>query len=139
MQICMGIIGVFLGCFGYNLLLKECCKGILNLMLVELFVVFFDDDVVEMVDLMLKKCCLICEIVMDSYVIDGGCKLYVCGNNLDCVGFEFEEGEFKIKGYDGLIILCDKCDGEMQLKMGCFGFYFVCLSCDNICKVLKSG
>jgi DNA topoisomerase-1 len=41
---------------------------------------------------------------------------HVCGNNPDCDGYELEEGEFKIKGYDGPTIPCDKCDGEMQLK-----------------------
>lgn len=76
---------------------------------------------------------------MDSYVIDGGRKLHICGNNPDCEGFELEEGEFKIKGYDGPSIPCDKCDGEMQLKTGRFGPYFACTSCDNTRKVLKNG
>ena len=68
---------------------------------------------------------------MDSYVIDGGRKLHICGNNPDCDGYELEEGEFKIKGYDGPTIPCDKCDGEMQLKTGRFGPYFACMSCDK--------
>ena len=76
---------------------------------------------------------------MDSYVIDGGRKLHICGNNPDCDGYEVEEGEFKIKGYDGPTIPCDKCDGEMQLKTGRFGPYFACNNCDNTRKVLKNG
>ena len=48
-------------------------------------------------------------------------------------------GEFKIKGYDGPTIPCDKCDGDMQLKTGRFGPYFACGSCDNTRKVLKNG
>ncbi|WP_164146076.1 hypothetical protein, partial [Stenotrophomonas maltophilia] len=70
----------------------------------------------ETADLMSKHRCPKCGTAMDSYVIDGGRKLHVCGNNPDCDGYELEEGEFKIKGYDGPTIPCDKCDGEMQLK-----------------------
>lgn len=78
---------------------------------------------------------------MDSYLIDEIWKLYVCGNNLDCFGFEVEEGIFWIKGYDGFMLECDKCGLEMQFKIGCFGKYFGCMSdiCKNICKLLKNG
>jgi len=139
MQIRTGTTGVFLGCSGYNLPPKERCKGTLNLTPVESLAVLSDDDSAETADLMSKKRCPICETAMDSYVIDGGRKLHICGNNPDCEGFELEEGEFKIKGYDGPSIPCDKCDGEMQLKTGRFGPYFACTSCDNTRKVLKSG
>ncbi len=139
MQIRTGTTGVFLGCSGYNLPPKERCKGTFNLTPVESLVALSDDDAAETVDLMSKKRCPICETAMDSYVIDGGRKLHVCGNNPDCAGFELEEGEFKIKGYDGPSIPCDKCDGEMQLKTGRFGPYFACNSCDNTRKVLKNG
>lgn len=139
MQIRTGTTGVFLGCSGYNLPPKERCKGTFNLTPVESLAVLSDDEGAETADLMSKKRCPICETAMDSYVIDGGRKLHVCGNNPDCAGFELEEGEFKIKGYDGPSIPCDKCDGEMQLKTGRFGPYFTCGSCDNTRKVLKSG
>ena len=139
MQIRTGTTGVFLGCSGYNLPPKERCKGTFNLTPVESLAVLSDDEGAETADLMSKKRCPICETAMDSYVIDGGRKLHVCGNNPDCAGFELEEGEFKIKGYDGPSIPCDKCDGEMQLKTGRFGPYFACGSCDNTRKVLKSG
>ena len=139
MQIRTGTTGVFLGCSGYNLPPKERCKGTLNLTPVESLAALSDDDSAETADLMSKKRCPICETAMDSYVIDGGRKLHICGNNPDCAGFELEEGEFKIKGYDGPTIPCDKCDGEMQLKTGRFGPYFACNSCDNTRKVLKSG
>ncbi|MEG3387557.1 topoisomerase DNA-binding C4 zinc finger domain-containing protein, partial [Salmonella enterica] len=33
------------------------------------------------------------------------------------------EGEFRIKGYDGPIVECEKCGSEMHLKMGRFGKY----------------
>jgi len=139
MQIRTGTTGVFLGCSGYNLPPKERCKGTLNLVPVESLAALSDDDGAETADLMSKKRCLICGTAMDSYVIDGGRKLHICGNNPDCDGYEVEEGEFKIKGYDGPTIPCDKCDGEMQLKTGRFGPYFACNNCDNTRKVLKNG
>ncbi|KAF5277954.1 hypothetical protein FQR65_LT15843 [Abscondita terminalis] len=139
MQIRTGTTGVFLGCSGYNLPPKERCKGTLNLTPVESLAALSDDDGAETADLMSKKRCPICGTAMDSYVIDGGRKLHICGNNPDCDGYELEEGEFKIKGYDGPTIPCDKCDGEMQLKNGRFGPYFACMSCDNTRKVLKNG
>ncbi|WP_139850785.1 type I DNA topoisomerase [Acinetobacter pullicarnis] len=139
MQIRTGTTGVFLGCSGYNLPPKERCKGTLNLAPVESLAVLSDDDGAETADLMSKRRCPVCSTAMDSYVIDGGRKLHICGNNPDCHGFELEEGEFKIKGYDGPSIPCDKCDGEMQLKTGRFGPYFSCTSCDNTRKVLKNG
>ncbi|MFT4020173.1 MAG: type I DNA topoisomerase [Acinetobacter sp.] len=139
MQIRTGTTGVFLGCSGYNLPPKERCKGTLNLTPVESLAILSDDDGAETADLMSKRRCPICSTAMDSYVVDGGRKLHVCGNNPDCDGFEIEEGEFKIKGYDGPTIPCDKCDGEMQLKTGRFGPYFACMSCDNTRKVLKNG
>ncbi len=139
MQIRTGTTGVFLGCSGYNLPPKERCKGTLNLTPVESLAVLSDDEAAETADLMSKKRCPICETAMDSYVIDGGRKLHICGNNPDCAGFTLEEGEFKIKGYDGPTIPCDKCDAEMQLKTGRFGPYFACTHCDNTRKVLKNG
>ncbi len=139
MQIRTGTTGVFLGCSGYNLPPKERCKGTLNLTPVESLAILSDDDAAETADLMSKKRCAKCGTAMDSYVVDGGRKLHICGNNPDCDGSEVEEGEFKIKGYDGPTIPCDKCGGEMQLKTGRFGPYFACTSCDNTRKVLKNG
>ncbi len=122
MQIRTGTTGVFLGCSGYNLPPKERCKGTPNLTPVESpsSVIWMRHDGAETADLMSKHRCPKCGTAMDSYVIDGGRKLHVCGNNPDCDGYELEEGEFKIKGYDGPTIPCDKCDGEMQLKTGRF-------------------
>jgi DNA topoisomerase-1 len=78
---------------------------------------------------------------MDSYLIDEQRKLHVCGNNPDCSGFEVEQGQFKIKGYEGPIIVCDKCGEDMQLKTGRFGKYFGCTAddCKNTRKLLRSG
>jgi DNA topoisomerase-1 len=78
---------------------------------------------------------------MDSYLIDESRKLHVCGNNPDCDGYEVEQGQFRIKGYDGPLIECDKCGSDMQLKTGRFGKYFGCTNseCTNTRKLLRSG
>lgn len=140
MQIRTGSTGVFLGCSGYNLLPKERCKGTLNLTPEEsLAALTGDDESAETADLMAKRRCPVCDTAMDSYIIDGGRKLHVCGNNPDCEGYVVEEGTFKIKGYEGPTIPCEKCNSEMQLKTGRFGPYFACNGCDNTRKVLKNG
>ena len=48
---------------------------------------------------------------------------------------------FKIKGYEGPTLECDKCGSEMQLKNGRFGKYFGCMneSCKNTRKLLRNG
>ena len=73
--------------------------------------------------------------------MDENRKVHICGNNPDCEGFEVEQGQFKIKGYDGPTLECDKCGSEMQLKSGRFGKYFDCTNdqCKNTRKLLKSG
>ena len=78
---------------------------------------------------------------MDSYLVDQTRKLHVCGNNPDCPGYEVEEGNYRIKGYDGPTLECDKCGSEMQLKNGRFGKYFGCTNdeCKNTRKLLKNG
>ena len=78
---------------------------------------------------------------MDSYLIDETKKLHVCGNNPACKGYVIETGAFKIKGYDGPLIECDKCGSDMQLKSGRFGKYFGCTNedCKNTRKLLKNG
>lgn len=139
MQIRTGTTGVFLGCSGYALAPKERCKGTLNLTPVESLAILSDDDSAETADLMSKRRCPICETAMDSYILDSGRKLHICGNNPDCQGYQVEQGEFKVKGFDGPTIPCDKCDAEMQFKTGRFGPYFACTSCDNTRKVLKNG
>lgn len=73
-----------------------------------------------------KRRCQKCGTAMDSYLIDPKRKLHVCGNNPTCDGYEIEEGEFRIKGYDGPVVECEKCGSEMHLKMGRFGKYMAC-------------
>ncbi|CCQ11788.1 DNA topoisomerase I [Pseudoalteromonas luteoviolacea B = ATCC 29581] len=136
--------GVFLGCTGYNLPPKERCTTTMNLLPgTEAVLVDPEDesDEQETRSLMQMKRCPICETAMDSYLIDEQRKLHVCGNNPGCKGFLIESGSFRIKGYDGPSIECDKCASEMQLKSGRFGKYFGCTNeeCKNTRKLLKNG
>ena len=103
--------GVFLGCSGYALSPKERCKTTINL------------------------------VPENEVLNDPKRKLHVCGNNPTCDGYEIEEGEFRIKGYDGPIVECEKCGSEMHLKMGRFGKYMACTNdeCKNTRKILRNG
>ena len=143
MQIRVASTGVFLGCSGYALPPKERCKTTINLIPGD-EVVSADEDVEgegETRLLRKKRRCPKCGTAMDSYLIDEKRKLHVCGNNPDCSGYEVEQGTFRIKGYDGPTLECDKCGSEMQLKTGRFGKYFGCTNteCKNTRKLLKNG
>ena len=132
--------GVFLGCSGYTLPPKERCKSTMNLVPGNEIAA---DDEGESESLLLrhKRRCTKCGTAMDAYLLDETHKLHVCGNNPDCSGFELEEGQFRIKGYEGPSLECDKCGSEMQLKTGRFGKYFGCINteCKNTRKLLRSG
>ncbi len=140
MQIRTGATGVFLGCSGYALPPKERCKTTMNLAPGE-EAVSTDDEEAELRQLRQKRRCKICNTAMDSYLLDDTRKLHICGNNPDCSGYEVEKGAFKIKGYEGPLIECDKCGSDMQLKTGRFGKYFGCTNetCKNTRKLLRSG
>jgi len=132
--------GVFLGCSGYSLPPKERCTTTMNLTAGEEAVsVLAEDQETEALRAMHR--CSKCNTAMDSYLIDETRKLHVCGNNPVCDGIEVEKGEFKIKGYDGPILECDRCGSEMELKSGRFGKYFDCTNseCKNTRKLLASG
>ena len=133
--------GVFLGCSGYALPPKERCKTTINLVAGEEVVDVLSNDDAETVALMAKKRCPKCDMAMDSYLIDEKRKLHVCGNNPLCDGHLIEYGEFKIKGYDGPVVECDKCGNDMQLKDGRFGKYMGCTNeeCKNTRKILRNG
>lgn len=141
MMIRTGSTGVFLGCSGYSLPPKERCKGTLNLTSGDEAVNVDEDDEAESRLLMHKHRCKICNTAMDSYLIDETRKLHICGNNPSCDGFEVETGSFKLKGYEGPLIECDKCGSDMQLKSGRFGKYFGCTNeaCKNTRKLLRNG
>jgi DNA topoisomerase-1 len=139
MQIRTASTGVFLGCSGYSLLPKERCTKTINL--VSSDEIAEEDEEAEVRQLRARHRCPICGTAMDSYLIDAKRKLHVCGNNPDCPGYEIEEGEFRLKGYDGPVLACDKCGSEMQLKSGRFGKYFACTNqdCGNTRKLLRNG
>ena len=141
MQVRTASTGVFLGCSGYNLPPKERCKSTVNLIPGDEVVSADADDEAESRLLLTKKRCPKCNTAMDSYLIDETQKLHVCGNNPDCDGYMVEAGQFKIKGYDGPTLDCDKCAAEMQLKTGRFGKYFGCTNdaCSNTRKLLRNG
>ena len=132
--------GVFLGCSGYSLPPKERCKATINLVPGD-EIAADDEGESESRVLLNKHRCPICATAMDAYLLDEKRKLHICGNNPDCAGYEIEEGSFRIKGYEGPSIQCDKCGSEMQLKTGRFGKFFGCTnaSCKNTRKLLKNG
>ena len=141
MQIRTASTGVFLGCSGYSLPPKERCKSTLNLIPGDEAISADADDEAESRLLLQKHRCPKCNTAMDSYLIDEQRKLHVCGNNPDCDGYQVEEGKYRIKGYDGPVLECDKCGLDMQLKTGRFGTYFGCTGgeCKNTRKLLRSG
>jgi DNA topoisomerase-1 len=133
--------GVFLGCSGYSLPPKERCTGTMNLTSGDEVIKVEDEDELETEVLRSKRRCNICGTAMDSYLVDEARKLHVCGNTPTCEGIYVETGTFKIKGYEGPIIECDKCQSNMELKSGRFGKYFGCTNeeCKNTRKLLRSG
>ncbi len=141
MQIRIGSTGVFLGCSGYALPPKERCKNTMNLVPGDEAVDVDTDEEAESKQLRNKRRCSICNTAMDSYLLDESRKLHVCGNNPDCAGYVVEKGTFKLKGYEGPVLECDKCGSEMQLKTGRFGKYFGCVNedCKNTRKLLRNG
>jgi len=141
MQIRTGGTGVFLGCSGYALPPKERCKNTMNLVSGDEIIDADADEEAESRQLRTKHRCKICNSAMDSYLLDESRKIHICGNNPDCAGYEVEQGSYKLKGYEGPTLECDKCGSQMQLKTGRFGKYFGCTNseCKNTRKLLKSG
>ena len=141
MQVRTASTGVFLGCSGYHLPPKERCKETVNLLPGEDAIAEGADEEAESRLLREKRRCQKCGAAMDAYLIDARRKLHLCGMNPDCQGFAIEEGEFKLKGYEGPTLPCDKCGAEMQLKSGRFGKYFGCTAadCKNTRTLLRNG
>ncbi|MBA3845270.1 MAG: topoisomerase DNA-binding C4 zinc finger domain-containing protein, partial [Planctomycetes bacterium] len=147
MAVRTGRTGVFMGCTGYSLPPKERCTATINLVPGDEVVAadHHEDEEMspaEVVALRNKRRCTLCGTAMDSYLVDEKHRLHMCGNNPDCPGSQIEEGQFRIKGYEGPVIPCDKCGRDMQLKTGRFGKYFGCTGypdCRNSRKLLRSG
>lgn len=141
MQIRIASTGVFLGCSGYALPPKERCKTTINLISGEEAEIQTNDEEAETNELRGKKRCPVCSAAMDHYLVDEKRQIHICGNSPNCSGYLLEAGQFKLKGYEGPRLECDKCGSEMQLKTGRFGKYFGCTSseCKNTRKLLRSG
>lgn len=144
MNIRIARTGVFLSCEGYALEGADRCKGTLNLIPGEEMESYGDEESEEgsVEELHSKKRCPICDTIMNAFYIDEHRKLHICGNNPQCPGFLVEEGKFRVRGYDGPTIVCDKCQSPMVLKSGRFGKYYACSNtneCHNTRKVLRNG
>jgi DNA topoisomerase-1 len=143
MMIRTGGTGVFLSCSGYELPVKERCKQTINLIPGdETITASGDDEEGDPTELLHRRRCPKCGTAMSSYLVDEHRRLHVCGNSPDCKGFEIEEGVFKIKGYEGPVITCDRCGADMVLKKGRFGKFFACTKypeCKNTRKLLRNG
>ena len=81
----------------------EKCKETLNLISGDEAISIDDNEEVE--NLLIKKRYPKCETSMDNYLIDENRKLHVW-KNPDCDGYLVEDGQFRIKGYDGPILEC---------------------------------
>jgi DNA topoisomerase-1 len=152
MAVKFGRTGVFLTCSGYSLPPKERCTKTLNLVPgaeAESAKPADEGDgeetqasEAEALALHAHRRCALCGTAMDAWLVDEKRQLHLCGNSPNCPGIEVEEGQFKLKGYDGPSIECDKCGKPMQLKTGRFGKYFGCTGwpeCANTRKLLRSG
>ena len=104
-----GTTGVFLGCSGYALPPEERCKHTVNLISGDEVVSADADDEAESRLLIISAVRF--NTAMDNYLVDETRKLHVCGNNPD-YGYEVEQGQFKIKGYEGPVLDCDKCGSD---------------------------
>ena len=141
MQIRSASTGVFLGCSGYALPPKERCKQTIDLTPADEAADADRDDEGESRLLRAKRRCPICGTAMDSYVVDAGRKLHVCGKNPYCAGHEIEEGTFSTGAAAERTIACDRCGAEMPLRSGRFGKFFGCSNpeCRNTRKLLRNG
>lgn len=141
MQVRSASTGVFLGCSGYSLPPKERCTQTVDLTPADEAADADRDDEGESRALRAKRRCPVCATAMDSYIIDAGRKLHVCGKNPQCAGYEMEEGTFRAGMPAERTIECDRCGSDMQLRSGRFGKFFGCTNaeCRNTRKVLRNG
>ncbi|MXP50943.1 type I DNA topoisomerase [Pantoea sp. SoEX] len=132
--------GVFLGCSGYDLKSKNCCKKTINLILENKIINNLKNEFDEISSLVTRKRCQKCNTVMDIYITtDSKYKVYICGNNPRCDGSEIEKGRFNLEENNYINIKCDKCYSKMNFKIGRFGKYLSCINCKNARKILKDG
>ncbi|MDZ7346455.1 MAG: type I DNA topoisomerase, partial [candidate division KSB1 bacterium] len=136
-----GATGVFLSCSGYEKAGPDRCTRTLNLIPAEESTASGDEDEGDPMELLQKKRCPICGSAMDGWLVDESRRLYLCGNSPDCPGSLVETGKFRLKGYDGPELICERCGTPMQLKTGRFGKFFACTNseCKNTRKLLRNG
>ena len=141
MQVRSASTGVFLGCSGYSLPPKERCTQTIDLTPADEAADAERDDEGESRALRAKRRCPVCGTAMDSYIVDSGRKLHVCGKNPQCAGYDIEEGTFSAGLLAERTIECDRCGADMQLRSGRFGKFFGCTNaeCKNTRKVLRNG
>ena len=141
MQLRSGSTGLFLGCHGYQLPVKERCTQTLNLLDDEESEATLDPQQQDVDSLRKMRYCKECKQGLTPYLVNEENKLHICSNYPECQHYEIEKGQFHIKGYEGKTIICDKCDHDMELKSGRFGKYFDCTNddCKNTRKLLKNG
>ena len=141
MQVRSASTGVFLGCSGYSLPPAERCTQTVDLTPADEAADADRDDEEESRVLRARHRCPLCGTAMDSYVVDAGRKLHVCGKNPQCAGHEMEQGAFRAGAPAERTIECDRCGADMQLRSGRFGKFFGCTGgeCRNTRKLLRSG
>jgi len=145
MQIRNAATGVFLGCSGYALEKDQQCKQTINLTPDEETASGSsdadEDGEKEARHLRTLRRCPKCGSAMDAFLVDRNRRLHICGDAPDCEGNEVEQGAFRLGGYQGPELECDRCGALMELKSGRFGKYFACTApdCKNTRKLLRSG
>ena len=141
MAVRTGATGTFLSCSGYEKPPKERCTMTVNLIPAEEAVSVQNEEEGSAEEVLAKKRCPICGTAMDAWLIDTERKLHICGNSPECRGSLIEYGRFRLKGYDGPKVDCDKCGQPMELKTGRFGKYFGCTNreCKNTRKLMRNG
>ncbi|VFP84212.1 DNA topoisomerase 1 [Candidatus Erwinia haradaeae] len=133
--------GVFLGCVSYTLNSKKRCKKTVNLIPENTVLNILECNSMDAYSSRPQCYCKLCGLTMDVYFIDHQRKLYICARNPECIGYEIEYGEFKLKGYTGQVIQCEKCGADMPIKIGRFGKYIACTNhdCKNTRKIMRNG
>ncbi|PLK58397.1 DNA topoisomerase I [Candidatus Palibaumannia cicadellinicola] len=131
--------GVFLSCSGYALPPKDRCKKTINLISESESFKILESDKTDTNVPRVRRRCIKCGNIMDSYLIDNNSKLHVCGSNPLCDSYDIEQGKFCLKSYHGPE--CEKCGADMHIKLGRFGKYVACINdqCKNTRKILRNG
>ena len=136
--------GVFLGCPGFREKGADKCNHTMNLIAdadVESVEENTDEANLAAKKLLSRRNCPICGSPTEAKLIDEKTKIHICSNFPDCPGHEVEKGHFRIKGYEGPVVNCNKCDADMHLRTGRFGKFFACTNevCKNTRKLMRDG